>query len=186
MARTGRGGERPHCAEVRHDEEGDLPGSRARSRLRGWQSAGSRRGCGQVGGQARANGRRDGIGKTSFARRAFELAQAIWTRSAHLHEGPRRVTCRIERPDTRQHLTEFAEPTKETACVYGGVHTRADWTPIGVLHVDLLRFRGVKRRRRTTSYGSRRPLTSYKPMTAAIDCPTRSAAASISRSPRWA
>ena len=56
------------------DEEGDLPGSRARSRLRGWQSAGSRRGCGQVGGQARANGRRDGIGKTSFARRAFELA----------------------------------------------------------------------------------------------------------------
>ena len=33
---------------------------------------------------------------------------------------------------------------------------------------------------------SRRPLTSYKPMTAAIDCPTRSAAASISRSPRWA
>ena len=43
----------------------------------------------------------------------------------HLHEGPRRVTCRIERPDTRQHLTEFAEPTKETACVYGGVHTRA-------------------------------------------------------------
>ena len=56
------------------DEEGDLPGSRARSRLRGWQSAGSCRGCGQVGGQARANGRRDGIGKTSFARRAFELA----------------------------------------------------------------------------------------------------------------
>ena len=34
------------------------------------------------------------------------------------------MTCRIERPDTRQHLTEFAEPTKETACVYGGVHTR--------------------------------------------------------------
>ena len=35
-------------------------------------------------------------------------------------------------------------------------------------------------------YGNRRLLTSYKPMTAAIDCPTRSAAASISRSPRWA
>ena len=33
---------------------------------------------------------------------------------------------------------------------------------------------------------SRRPLTSYKPMTAAIDCPTLSAASSISRSPRWA
>ena len=29
-------------------------------------------------------------------------------------------------------------------------------------------------------------LTSYKPMTAAIDCPTLSAASSISRSPRWA
>ena len=43
------------------------------------------------------------------------------------------MTCRIERPDTRQHLTEFAESTKETACVYGGVHTRADWTPIGVV-----------------------------------------------------
>ena len=38
------------------------------------------------------------------------------------------MTCRIERPDTRQHLTEFAEPTKETACVYGGVHTRQHLT----------------------------------------------------------
>ena len=37
------------------DEEGELPGSRRR--LRGRRKAESRRGCGQVGGQVRANGR---------------------------------------------------------------------------------------------------------------------------------
>ena len=33
------------------------------------------------------------------------------------------MTCRIERPDTRQHLTACAEPTEENACVKRGVHT---------------------------------------------------------------
>ena len=32
-------------------------------------------------------------------------ATPIWTRSADLHTGPRRVNGRIMRPDTRQHLT---------------------------------------------------------------------------------
>ena len=47
----------------------------------------------------------------------------------------------------------------------------------------------VVRRKHRLVGGDGRPLTSYKPMTAAIDCPTRlgrGLANSISRSPRWA
>ena len=47
----------------------------------------------------------------------------IWTRSAHLHTGPRRVICRIERPDTRQHLTACTEPTKNCLHQRGRPHT---------------------------------------------------------------
>ena len=36
------------------------------------------------------------------------------------------MTCRIERPDTRQHLTACAEPTEENACVKRAVHTRLE------------------------------------------------------------
>ena len=69
-------------------------------------------GCGQVGGQVRAKVNEIGLGKPASERRAFKLAYPIWTQSAHLHTGPRRVICRIERPDTRQHLTACTEPTK--------------------------------------------------------------------------
>ena len=45
------------------DEKGEMPGSRRR--LEGRRYAASRRGCGQVAGRVRANGQRDGVGKTS-------------------------------------------------------------------------------------------------------------------------
>ena len=54
------------------DEEGELPGSRHRLRER--RSAGSRRGCGQDGGQVRAKVNETGLGKPASERRAFKLA----------------------------------------------------------------------------------------------------------------
>ncbi len=51
----------------------------------------------------------------------------IWTRSAHLHEGPRRVTCRNERPDTRQHLTACNQPTEKMLASNGAsTHVRRE------------------------------------------------------------
>ena len=49
------------------DEEGELPGSRHRLRER--RSAGSRRGCGQDGGQVRAKVNETGLGKPGSVRR---------------------------------------------------------------------------------------------------------------------
>ena len=54
------------------DEEGELAGSRHRLRER--RSAGSCRGCGQVGGQVRAKVNETGSGKPASERRAFKLA----------------------------------------------------------------------------------------------------------------
>ena len=50
------------------------------------------------------------------------------TRSAHLHTGPRRVICRIVRPDTRQHLTACTEPTKNCLHQRGRPHTFSEST----------------------------------------------------------
>ena len=48
------------------------------------------------------------------------------------------MTCRIERPDTRQHLTACAEPTEENACVKRGVHTRSGgWIRFGLYSAGL-------------------------------------------------
>ena len=114
------------------DEEGDLPGSRARSRLRGWQSAGSRRGCGQVGGlgKGKRSTRRDRenqLRSESFRARL----SPIWTRSAHLHEGssacdvPHREAGHTTEPD-RMLSIRLRQPLAST----GASRERGTLTPI--------------------------------------------------------
>ena len=41
----------------------------------------------------------------------------------YLHEDPRRVTCRIERPYTRQRLSACAQPIEDNACVKWDAYT---------------------------------------------------------------
>jgi hypothetical protein len=52
----------------------------------------------------------------------LERATPIWTRSADLHTGPRRVNSRIMRPDTRQHLTSRQTFRKPLASFGASTH----------------------------------------------------------------
>jgi len=53
----------------------------------------------------------------------LERAKAGWTRPANSIQASGHVNGRINRPDTRQHLTRRQPPSK-TSCIHGGVHTR--------------------------------------------------------------
>ena len=85
--------------------------------------------CEAVEDVSRSNG---GMGKRSLRRdwenqvsrtAPIERAKSYWTRSSHLHTGPRRVKSRTLRPDTRQHLTTCSP--KERLCLHlpGRPHT---------------------------------------------------------------
>ena len=75
--------------------------------------------------RVRANGQRDGVGKTSDWASALEHIRPILDPARvspyrpAAHDMPQSM-----RPDTRQHLTACSEPSEEKACIYGGVHTR--------------------------------------------------------------
>ena len=76
------------------NEKGDLPGSRCRLSWRRKERSESKeaaRRCGQQDARngVRANGRQDGVGKTSESRRAYEPGLPIWIRSHEHHTGPR-------------------------------------------------------------------------------------------------
>ena len=76
------------------------------------------------GVHTRANGRRDGIGKTSHGRRALKHGSPIWTRSAYFHTGPRQTTRRTPEAGHTTAPDRMPLPSKENACINGGVHTR--------------------------------------------------------------
>src|SRR5271157_4592841 len=54
----------------------------------------------------------------------FERATPIWTRSSDFHTGPRRVSCRTMRPDTRKRLTTCVNPKKPLASTGASTHDR--------------------------------------------------------------
>ena len=54
----------------------------------------------------------------------LERAKAGWTRPANSIQASGHVNGRINRPDTRQHLTR-RQPHPKTSCIHGGVHTRS-------------------------------------------------------------
>ena len=75
-------------------EKGGLPGSRCRLSGRRKERGEGRRRSREMGGAGRtngvrANGRRDGVGKTGAMTRASEPACPIWIRSHEHHTGPR-------------------------------------------------------------------------------------------------
>ena len=80
-----------------------------------------------------ANGRQDGVGKTSKTRRATEPALAIWIRSHEHHTGPRPANAAIKRPHIRPYLTCMPPPSvRRQACQPGGrPHTTASTTSRG-------------------------------------------------------
>ena len=61
--------------------------------------------AGRTADKVGANGRQDGVGKTSSLRWATEPAIAIWIRSHEHHTGPRPEMCRTKRPHIRPYLT---------------------------------------------------------------------------------
>ena len=57
------------------------------------------------------------------APKRLERADPIWARSSDFHTGPRRVNCRIMRPDTRKRLTTCPIPKEKHLHSPGRPHT---------------------------------------------------------------
>ena len=94
---AGRGGVRQQDGTeslgAGHEKE-DLPRSRRRLSDQRKERSESKEGAGKCGQQdarngVRANGRQDGVGKTSESRRAYEPGLPIWIGSHEHHTGPR-------------------------------------------------------------------------------------------------
>ena len=66
--------------------------------------------------------------ENQFPCESFELGATIWTRSSHLHTGQRRLkaapTGRTDDCTRRLHRTTCTKPSKESACITGGVRRR--------------------------------------------------------------
>ena len=80
--------------------------------------------------RVRANGQRDGVGKTRLPRSAFEHGRSMLdpTRVSPYRPAADDMPQSM-RPDTRQHLTAYIEPSQRKACICGGVHTRPHTRP---------------------------------------------------------